>query len=321
VIRPRRLRRSEGLRRLVRETRLDPAALILPLFVVDGHDVREPIGSLPGVFHLSPDAAAAEAATAAAAGVGGVILFGLPATKDAEGSSAWDPVGPVPLAARAIRAAAPELVIASDLCLCQYTDHGHCGVLGDDGEIANDETLVLLARAAVAHARAGVDLIAPSDMMDGRVAAIRSALDGDGFAERTGIMSYSSKFASSFYGPFRDAAHSTPAFGDRRTYQLDGPNGAEAIRESLLDEAEGADLLMVKPALPYLDVIARLAAETRLPIAAYQVSGEHAMLHAAAASGSLDRRAATLEALTSIRRAGARVIVTYAAVEVAGWLA
>jgi len=318
--RPRRLRRTQGLRDLVRETRLEPANLILPMFVVPGAGRREPVATFPGVAHLSPDVATAEAERAAAAGVGGVLLFGLPETKDAQGSSAWDDDGPVQVTVRAMRAAVPGLVIATDVCLCQYTDHGHCGVLLEDGTIANDETLPLLARVGVSHARAGADLISPSDMMDGRVAAIRAALDEAGFAERAAIMSYSTKFASAFYGPFRDAAHSAPQRGDRKSYQMDPGNAREALHDSLLDEAEGADLLMVKPAGPYLDVITRLVAATNLPVAAYQVSGEHAAIRFAAEHGALDLRQATLESLIAIRRAGAQVIMTYSAIDVAEWL-
>jgi porphobilinogen synthase len=308
------------LRDLVRETRLEPAGLILPMFVVPGEGRREPVATFPGVAHLSPDLATAEAERAAAAGVGGVLLFGLPEWKDAQGSSAWDDDGPVQVTTRAIRAAVPGLVIATDVCLCQYTDHGHCGVLRDDGSIANDETLPLLAKVGVSHARAGADLISPSDMMDGRVAAIRAALDEAGYAESAAIMSYSTKFASAFYGPFRDAADSAPQRGDRKSYQMDPANAREALHESLLDEAEGADLLMVKPAGPYLDVIVRLAQATTLPVAAYQVSGEHAAIRFAAEHGALDLRQATLESLIAIRRAGAQVIMTYSAIDVAGWL-
>jgi len=318
--RPRRLRRTQGLRDLVRETRLEPAGLILPMFVVPGEGRREPVATFPGVAHLSPDLATAEAERAAAAGVGGVLLFGLPEWKDAQGSSAWDDDGPVQVTTRAIRAAVPGLVVATDVCLCQYTDHGHCGVLRDDGSIANDETLPLLAKVGVSHARAGADLISPSDMMDGRVAAIRAALDEAGYAESAAIMSYSTKFASAFYGPFRDAADSAPQRGDRKSYQMDPANAREALHESLLDEAEGADLLMVKPAGPYLDVIVRLAQATTLPVAAYQVSGEHAAIRFAAEHGALDLRQATLESLIAIRRAGAQVIMTYSAIDVAGWL-
>jgi porphobilinogen synthase len=308
------------LRDLVRETRLEPESLILPMFVVPGEGRREPVATFPGVAHLSADLATAEAERAAAAGVGGVMLFGLPATKDPEGSSAWDPDGPVQVTTRAIRVAAPDLVIATDVCLCQYTDHGHCGVLGEDGTVANDATLPLLGRVAVSHARAGADLISPSDMMDGRVAAIRGALDAEGFAESAAIMSYSTKFASAFYGPFRDAADSKPQRGDRQSYQMDPANAREALRESMLDEAEGADVLMVKPAGHYLDVIARLAEVTNLPIGAYQVSGEHAAIRFAAQHGALDLRRATLESLIAIRRAGAQVIMTYSAIDAAGWL-
>ena len=318
--RPRRTRRTPGLRALVRETHVAPAQLVLPLFVVPGAGERQPIDALPGVDRLSPDLAAERAAEAAAAGVGGVLLFGLPERKDAEGSSAWDEDGPVPNAVRAIRAAAPDLVIATDVCLCQYTDHGHCGLVGADGAILNDASLPGLARAAVAHARAGADLVAPSDMFDGRVAAIRDALDDEGFAEGVGILAYSSKFASSFYGPFRAAANSTPTQGDRRSHQLDPANRREAVREGLLDEAEGADMLMVKPALTALDVIADLSEQSDVPVLAYQVSGEYAMLKHAAAAGAFDFQAAYLESLLSIRRAGARAVVTYGAVEAAQWL-
>jgi porphobilinogen synthase len=291
------------------------------MFVVPGEGRREPVATFPGVAHLSPDTAVAEAERAAVAGVGGVLLFGLPETKDATGSSAWDDDGPVQVAVRAIRAAVPDMVIVTDVCLCQYTDHGHCGLLAPDGTIENDATLPLLARVSVSHARAGVDMVAPSDMMDGRVTAIRDGLDDAGFAERVGIMSYSTKFASAFYGPFRDAAHSTPRQGDRKSYQMDPANAREALHESLLDEAEGADVLMVKPAGPYLDVIARLAESTTLPIAAYQVSGEHAALRFAAQHGALDLRRATLESLIAIRRAGAGIVMTYSAIDVAEWLA
>jgi len=319
--RPRRIRRTPALRALVRETQLDPAQLILPLFVLPGEGRREPVGALPGVDRLSADLAAEAAAEAAAHGVGGVLLFGLPEHKDAQGSSAWDPDGPVPAAVRAIRAAAPGLVIATDVCLCQFTDHGHCGLVGPDGAILNDASLPVLAQAAVAHARAGADLVAPSDMFDGRVAAIRDALDAEGFAETVGILSYSSKYASAFYGPFRDAAHSAPSAGDRRSHQLDPPNRAEAVREGLIDEGEGADLLMVKPALAYLDVIRDLSDATDLPVLAYQVSGEYAMLRHAADQGAFAFRDAYLESLVAIRRAGARATITYGAVDAAKWLA
>ena len=308
------------LRALVRETHLVPSQLILPIFVLPGAGRREPIGALPGVDRLSPDLAADLAAQAAAVGVAGVLLFGLPDEKDAVGTSAWDPEGPVPSAVRAIREAAPDLVIITDVCLCQYTDHGHCGIVGPNGEILNDASLPNLARAAVAHARAGADLVAPSDMFDGRVGAIRDALDEEGFAENVGILAYSSKFASAFYGPFRDAAHSTPTQGDRRSHQLDPANRREAVREGLLDEEEGADMLMVKPALTALDVISDLSEQTELPVLAYQVSGEYAMLKHAAAAGAFAFKDAYLESLLSIRRAGARAVITYGAVEAAQWL-
>jgi porphobilinogen synthase len=315
----RRLRRSEGLRRLVRETRVAPADLVQPLFVVTGSGVDRPIASLPGQRHVSADVAAQIAAEAHARGVGGILLFGLPDHKDEQGSSAWDDDGPVPSAVRAIRAAAPGLPVMTDVCLCQYTSHGACGVLRD-GDVDNDATLPLLARVALSHARAGADAVAPSDMMDGRVGAIRSALDAEGL-ETTAIAAYSTKFASAFFGPFRDAAGSAPASGDRKGYQVDPANGREAVREALLDAAEGADALMVKPAMPYLDVIARVRDASPLPLAAYQLSGEYAMLEAAAAAGALDRRTAILESLTAIRRAGADLVITYWASEAAEWLA
>ena len=318
--RPRRIRRTPALRALVRETALAPSQLVLPMFVLPGSGRREAIDALPGVDRVSADLAAETAARAAAAGVSGVLLFGLPDRKDAEGSSAWDDEGPVPAAIRAIRAAAPDLVIATDVCLCQYTDHGHCGLVGPDGAILNDASLPNLARAAVAHARAGADVVAPSDMFDGRVAVIRDALDEEGFAETVAILAYSSKFASSFYGPFRAAANSTPSHGDRRSHQLDPANRREAVREGLIDEEEGADMLMVKPALTALDVIADLSEQTDLPVLAYQVSGEYAMLKHAAAAGAFDFQAAYMESLLSIRRAGARAVITYGAVEAAQWL-
>ncbi len=315
----RRLRRTGALRSLVRETRLAASDLVLPLFVTHGSDVREPISAMPGVDRLSIEHAVAEAAAAAALGLPGVLLFGIPATKDAEGSGAWDEEGVVQLATRAIKDAHPDLLVITDLCLCEYTDHGHCGLLTDDGEVDNDATLELLARAAVAQARAGADLIAPSDMMDGRVGAIRAALDEEGFTH-TPIVAYSAKFSSAFYGPFREAAGSTPAFGDRRGYQLDPANADEALREVRLDVEEGADVVMVKPALPYLDVIRRVKDETRMPVAGYHVSGEYAALKAAAQAGYLDERAAVLETLTSIRRAGADIVITYHAKDAARWL-
>jgi porphobilinogen synthase len=315
----RRLRRTPGLRELVRETRLEAGDLVLPLFVEDGLDGRAPIGAMPGVDRLGLAAAVAEAGETAALGLPGVLLFGIPADKDEEGSGAWDDEGVVQLAVRAIKRAHPDLLVVCDLCLCEYTSHGHCGLLDAAGAVDNDASVELLARTAVSQARAGADVIAPSDMMDGRVGAIRAALDEDGFAE-TPILAYSAKFASAFYGPFREAADSAPAFGDRRGYQMDPGNGDEALREVLLDVQEGADVVMVKPALPYLDVIRRVKDATSMPVAAYNVSGEYAMVKAAAAAGHLDERAAVLEALISIRRAGADIVITYHAKDAARWL-
>ncbi|HZV72871.1 MAG TPA: porphobilinogen synthase [Conexibacter sp.] len=325
VTRLRRLRRTGALRGLVRETRLDAGDLILPLFVTHGGDRREPIAAMPGVERLTIEHAVAEAAEAAVLGIPAVMLFGIPADKDPEGSGAWDDEGVVQLAIRAIKERCPELLVIPDLCLCEYTSHGHCGVLregtgpGAPTEVDNDATLALLARTAVSHARAGADLIAPSDMMDGRVGAIRAELDDAGF-EQLPILAYSAKFASAFYGPFREAADSTPASGDRRGYQMDPANGEEALREVLLDVEEGADLVMIKPALPYLDVIRRVKHATRMPVVAYNVSGEYAMVKAAAAAGYLDERATVLETLTSIRRAGADAVITYHAKDAARWL-
>jgi porphobilinogen synthase len=317
VTRMRRLRRTEGVRELVRETRLHPSDLIQPYFV--RHEPGEAaIPSLPGQFHLSIDRLVERAADAHAAGVPAVLLFGLPERKDEVASEAYDDEGVVQMAVRALRAQVPGLVVVTDVCLCQYTSHGHCGILRD-GEVQNDLSLELLAETAVSHARAGADIVAPSDMMDGRVGAIRAALDAEGL-EQASILAYSAKFASSFYGPFRDAAHSAPAGGDRRGYQMDPGNGREAVREALLDVDEGADMVMVKPALPYLDVLARLRRETPVPLAAYQVSGEYAMIAAAAAAGVMDERAAVLESLTAIRRAGADMVITYHAHRVATWL-
>jgi porphobilinogen synthase len=315
----RRLRRTPALRGLVRETRVDPADLVLPLFVTHAAGAQEPIASMPGVFRHSIDHAVEEAREAAALGLPGVLLFGLPADKDPEGSGAWDDEGVVQLATRAIKEACPDLLVIADLCLCEYTDHGHCGIVTDEGTVDNDATLELLARTAISQARAGADVIAPSDMMDGRVGAIRAALDEEGLAD-VPILAYSAKFASAFYGPFREAADSTPAFGDRRSYQMDPANAREALREAAEDADEGADALMVKPALPYLDVIRRVREASDLPIAAYHVSGEYAMLKAAAAQGWLDERAAALEILTAIKRAGADVIITYLAKDAARWL-
>jgi porphobilinogen synthase len=289
------------------------------MFVVHGSSGRTPIPSMPGIDHLSIDAAVQEAGEVHALGIPAVLLFGLPASKDEEGSGAWDDEGVIQLATRAIKAAYPDLLVITDLCLCEYTSHGHCGVLRDDGVVDNDATLELLARTAVSQAAAGADAVAPSDMMDGRVGALRRALDDNGLSE-TPIIAYSVKFASAFYGPFREAADSAPAQGDRRGYQMDPANALEAEREAELDASEGADVVMVKPALPYLDVIRRVKERTRLPVAAYNVSGEYAMIKAAAAAGLLDERAAVLEALTGIRRAGADIVITYHAKDVARWL-
>jgi porphobilinogen synthase len=312
--RPRRLRRTESLRRMVRETVLDPATFIYPLFIVEGQGVREPIASMPGQFQLSTDALAAEAAELRALGIPAVLLFGLPALKDPEGTQAYADDGIVQRAVRALKDADPELVVITDVCLCEYTDHGHCGLLSANGDVRNDATVELIARAALSHAHAGADIVAPSDM-----AAIRTALDADGRTE-TPILAYAAKFASAFYGPFREAADSTPAFGDRRSYQMDPANAREAMREVDLDIEEGADLVMVKPALAYLDLIRAARDRTDLPLVAYNVSGEYAMIKAAAANGWLDERLVTLEALTGIRRAGADLIITYHAKEVARWL-
>ena len=317
--RMRRLRATHQLRGLVRETQLSASDFVYPLFVADGLEGREPIWTMPGIDRLSVAEAVAEAAAAAELGIPAVILFGIPAVKDAEGTGAYDDEGIVQQATRAIKQAHPELIVITDLCLCEYTDHGHCGVVRPDGVVDNDSTLELLARAAVSQAQAGADVVAPSDMMDGRIGAIREALDEAGFTE-TPIMAYSSKFASAFYGPFRAAADSAPAFGDRRSYQMDPANGTEAVRESLLDVEEGADLLMVKPALPYLDIIRRVKDATQLPLVAYNTGGEYSMLKAAAAAGYMDERQSVLEALTGIKRAGADIIITYHAKDAAQWL-
>jgi porphobilinogen synthase len=318
-IRPRRLRRTPALRALVRETRLHPSMLVAPLFVRPGSGVHQPVVSMPGVERMSPDMAAKEAVRLAELGVGGVILFGLPATKDALGSEASHDDGIVQDAFRRIRALELPLATIADTCLCEYTDHGHCGPLTADGSVDNDAALVRLAATAVAQARAGADIVAPSAMMDGQVGAIRAALDGEGFGQ-TAIMAYASKHASAFYGPFREAADSAPAFGDRRGYQMDPANGREALREMELDVAEGADILLVKPAMPALDVVAAARARFDVPIAAYQVSGEFAMIAAAAERGWLDGRRAMTEAVTAIVRAGAGIVITYAAADLATWL-
>jgi porphobilinogen synthase len=313
--RPRRLRRTEALRRLVRETRLDAGQLILPLFVRAGRGVRLPVESMPGCFQTSVDEMLVDARAARDAGVGGVLLFGIPETKDATGSAAWDDAGPVQRAVRALKKEIPELVVVTDVCMCEYTDHGHCGVLRD-GEVVNDETIELLVREALSHARAGADMVAPSDMMDGRVGAIRSALDEAGF-DQVPIMAYSAKFAGPFYGPFRDAAESAPKSGDRRGYQMDAANADEAVREAEQDIAEGADIVMVKPAGPFLDVIHQVKMATGYPVAAYQVSGEFAMIQAAAERGWIDGERTMMDSLLSIRRAGADIIITYFATRAA----
>jgi porphobilinogen synthase len=314
----RRLRRSEALRGLVRETELRPTDLIQPAFVVAGEGVREGVDSMPGIKRFSISELLGEASELAAAGIGAVLLFGIPADKDESGSGAYDDEGVVQMAVRALKEAQPELTVITDVCLCEYTSHGHCGFVRD-GEVDNDLTVELLAKTAISHAEAGADAVAPSDMMDGRVGAIRHQLDEEGHSS-TPIVAYSAKYASAFYGPFRDAAESTPEFGDRRGYQLDPANAAEAVREAQLDLEEGADMLMVKPATPYLDVVRRVKEETGAPLAAYHVSGEYSMLKAAAANGWIDERSAVLETLTSIRRAGADAIVTYYAKEAAEWL-
>ena len=314
----RRLRRSAGLRRLLRETTLSPSDFVYPLFVVPGQDVREEISSMPGQYHVSLDRLAAEAEELGSLGVPAVLLFGLPSAKDDVGSEAYADDGIVQEAVRALKVADPELVVMTDVCLCEYTSHGHCGVI-IDGEIDNDSSLELLARTAVSHARAGADVVAPSDMMDGRVAAIRAALDEAGLSQ-TPIMAYAAKYASAFYGPFREAADSAPQFGDRRGYQMDPPNAREALREIEADIAEGADIIMVKPALAYLDVVSQARARFDLPLAAYNVSGEYAMVHAAARNGWIDGPRVALEVLTSIKRAGADIIITYHAKEAARWL-
>ena len=314
----RRLRSTPALRDLVRETRLHASDLVLPLFV-QSKPGREPIGALPGIDRLSISAAVEEAGSAEALGLPAVLLFGIPDRKDAEGSGAYDDEGIVQLATRAIKEACPELLVMTDVCLCEYTDHGHCGLIDAHGHVDNDSSVELIARAAVSQARAGADIVAPSDMMDGRIGAVRAALDEEGFSD-TPIVAYSAKFASAFYGPFREAAGSTPAFGDRRAYQMDPANGDEAVREALLDAREGADVVMVKPALAYLDVIRRVKDATKMPVAAYNVSGEYAMVKAGAAAGALDERAVVLETLTSIRRAGADIIISYHSKDAALWL-
>ena len=315
IFRPRRLRESALLRKMVRETRLDVGHLIYPLFAVHGRGIREPIPSMPGQCRLSVDELVKEAKDVAGMRIPAVLLFGLPNAKDPRGSEAYAEDGIVQQAIRAVKDTIPDLLVITDVCLCQYTSHGHCGVV-EDGRVKNDPTLDLLARTAVSHVEAGADMVAPSDMMDGRVAAMREALDEGGFQE-TPIMAYSAKYASSFYGPFRDAAESAPQFGDRRSYQMDPGNAIEALREVGLDVDEGADIVMIKPALPYLDVIARVKGEFGLPVAAYSVSGEYAMIKAAGRLGWLDEERAMMEALLAIRRAGADLVITYFAKDVA----
>ncbi len=316
--RMRRLRRTPTIRRMLRETTLSVDDLIYPLFVIAGENVKNPIGSMPGCFQLSIGNLLPEIREVAGLGIPAVLLFGIPAHKDSAATTAYDSEGVVQLAVRAIKDEFPELLVITDVCLCEYMDHGHCGVV-QDGEVLNDVTLELLSKMAVTHAEAGADFVAPSDMMDGRVAAIRNALDDEGLTD-TAIMAYSAKFASAFYGPFREAAESAPAFGDRKSYQMDPPNGEEAVREALLDIEEGADIVMVKPALPYLDVIRAIKQETKFPLAAYNVSGEYAMLKAAAEKGWLDEERAVMEAMTGIKRAGADLIITYHAKDVVRWL-
>ena len=318
VHRPRRLRASDTLRAFVRETTLDAADFLYPLFVAHGSNVKRPIASMPGVYHHSVDTLVRECEAAMGDGVRGVLLFGIPESKDAEGSEAYADDGIVQQAVRALKRELPDLLIVTDVCLCEYTDHGHCGVIHSN-KILNDPTLPLLARTAVSHAEAGADIVAPSDMMDARIGALRTALDENGFME-TALMSYAAKYASAFYGPFRDAAGSAPAFGDRRSYQMDPANRREALREVRLDIEEGADIVMVKPALAYLDIVRDVRQITDLPVAAYNVSGEYAMVKAAAQNGWIDEKRATLELLTGMKRAGADIILTYHAREAARWL-
>jgi porphobilinogen synthase len=318
--RHRRLRQSEGLRRLVAETRLSPSDFVYPLFVTHGTNLREEIPSMPGQFRISVDQAAREADDLRALGIPAVLLFGLPASKDERGSEAYAEDGIAQEAVRAFKRADPDLVVITDVCMCEYTSHGHCGVVTDAGAVDNDASIELIARTALSHARAGADVVAPSDMMDGRVLAIRETLDDSGYAQ-TPIMAYSAKYASAFYGPFREAADSAPQFGDRRGYQMDPPNAREALREIEDDIDEGADIVMVKPALAYLDVLSRAADAVDHPIAAYNVSGEYSMVKAASANGWIDEPRVTLEILTAIKRAGADIIITYHAKDAARWLA
>jgi len=316
--RMRRLRRTPAIRNMLRETTLKMDDLIYPLFVIAGENVRNPISSMPGCFQLSIGNLLGEVREVVSLGIPAVLLFGIPSHKDSAATGAYDPEGVIQMAVRAIKDEFPDLVVITDVCLCEYMDHGHCGVV-QDGEVLNDVTLELLSKMAITHADSGADIVAPSDMMDGRVAAIRNALDDEGLSD-TSIMAYSAKFASAFYVPFREAAESAPAFGDRRTYQMDSANGEEAVREALLDIEEGADIIMVKPALPYLDVVHAIKQETKFPLAAYNVSGEYSMIKAAAANGWLDEERAVLEAVTGIKRAGADLIITYHAKDIAGWI-
>jgi porphobilinogen synthase len=313
------MRRTDALRGLVRETDLSVQHLVYPLFVTHGSDRREPIATMPGIERLTISHLAEEGKRIASLGIPAVLLFGIPSEKDEAASGAYDAEGIVQLAIRALKQAEPSLLVVTDVCLCEYMSHGHCGVVRENGDVDNDVTLELLGKTAVSHAEAGADVVAPSDMMDGRVGAIRSQLDAEGRSDMP-IMAYSAKFASSFYGPFREAAESAPSFGDRRGYQMDPANAREAVREAQIDVEEGADVVMVKPALPYLDVIARVREAVPTPVAAYNVSGEYAALKAAAAQGALDERAAVLETLTAIRRAGADLVITYHAKDVAEWL-
>ena len=318
--RPRRLRRTETLRDLVRETTLEPSDFVYPLFVVAGEDIRRPVASMPGIDQLSVDRLREEAREVAALGIKAVLLFGIPATKDPHGLESFAEDGVVQQSIRTLKEAQPDLVVVTDVCLCEYTDHGHCGLLDDAGDVSNDETLDVLRRIAVSHGEAGADVVAPSGMIDGMVGAVRGALDEEGL-QRVAILSYAVKYASAFYGPFREAAEGAPAFGDRRSHQMDPGNAREALREAALDVDEGADGLMVKPALGYLDVVRSVRERfPELPLAAYNVSGEYAMVKAAAANGWLDERAVVLEALTGIRRAGADLVVTYHAKDAAAWL-
>jgi porphobilinogen synthase len=317
-LRLRRLRRSEALRALIRETKVEVGDLIYPLFVVEGNKIKQEISSMPGQYRLSNDLLPKEVENIAKLGIPAIILFGIPQKKDEVGSSAYNPKGVIQQAIRAIKKATPELLVITDVCLCEYTSHGHCGVVVD-GYVDNDRTLELLAKTALSHAQAGADMVAPSDMMDGRVKAIRQALDGNGL-QNIPILAYAAKYASAFYGPFREAAESAPQFGDRRSYQMDPPNWREALRELEQDIAEGADIVMVKPALPYLDVIRKVRDTFNHPLAAYSVSGEYAMVKAAAQQGWLDEKAVVMEMLTAIKRAGADIIITYYAKEAARWL-